>query len=100
MAREATVQRARSGHTDNGSLCLCKALVEIHALIACPDHSPKSGHFRTAPPQLNFDLNFDILDVFLPVTVEAITTRTAATMTATIQRTQSTPEVLPPPKAA
>ena len=34
-----------------------------------------------------------------PVSVDAITTRTAATAMATIQRTQSTPEVPLPPKA-
>ena len=35
------------------------------------------------------------LEVFLPVMVDAMTTSTAATRTATIQRTQSTPRVSP-----
>ena len=39
------------------------------------------------------------LAVFLPVTVEAMTTKTAATTMATIQRTQSIPSVVSPPKA-
>jgi hypothetical protein len=71
----------------------------------CLKREPRSGRqvgalLSCGPPQLNFDLKFDILDVLLPVTVEAITTKTAATTIATIQRTQSTPEVAPPPKAA
>ena len=40
------------------------------------------------------------LEVFRPVRVEAIMTRTAATMIATIQRTQSTPALPLPPNAA
>ena len=40
-----------------------------------------------------------ILDVLRPVTVEAMTTSTAATATATIQRTQSIPALPFPPKA-
>jgi len=51
------------------------------------------------PAQVSLDFIFDILDWFLPVTVEAITTSTAATRTATSQRTQSTPDVVPPPNA-
>ena len=39
------------------------------------------------------------LDVFLPVTVEAMITKTAATTMATIQRTQSIPSLPFPPKA-
>ena len=39
------------------------------------------------------------LPVFRPVTVDAIITRTAATMMATIQRTQSMPALPLPPKA-
>ena len=37
--------------------------------------------------------------LFLPVTVDAMTTRTAATTIATIQRTQSTPALPLPPNA-
>ena len=71
------------------------------SISANPARSRRPGPFCPAvPPQLNFDLNFDILDVFLPVTVEAIMTKAAATRIATIQRTQSTPEVAPPPKAS
>ena len=55
---------------------------------------------RAMLPQANFDLIFEVLDVFLPVIVEAMTTNTAATRIATIQRTQSTPEVTSPPKAS
>src|SRR6478609_4640281 len=39
------------------------------------------------------------LDLFLPVTVDAMTTRIAATTMATIQRTQSMPALPLPPNA-
>jgi len=55
--------------------------------------------WEAGPSAVCEGLTYARLAVFLPVTVEAMTTKTAATTMATIQRTQSIPSVVSPPKA-